>query len=246
MWERVLTRRRASFKIGLAATLAILPVGCGQAASGDPSLPTYRYRMTVEVDTPQGLRTGSSVIEVASNIASKNALTSPGLLTTHVRGEAVAVDLPGGQVLFALLSRPDQVDGASYYPLMAMPPPPAGIRDNYTKTLQRLIRWRGVGTLPPSYYPMLVRFDDIRNATTIQAVDPTDLTAFFGKGIRLRQINIRVTNDAVTSGIEEKLVWLPSLSDGGAISWKTTRHPARPEIDLGYIDLKRIDRQSIQ
>ncbi len=63
-------------------------------------LATYRYRMTVEIDTPQGVRTGSSVIEVAtsqgSGVPNRN-------LGYRVRGEAVAVDLPARQTVFALL-----------------------------------------------------------------------------------------------------------------------------------------------
>lgn len=43
---------------------AALP-GCAAA----DSTPDYRYRLTVEVDTPGGLRTGSSVIEVETSVA---------------------------------------------------------------------------------------------------------------------------------------------------------------------------------
>ena len=77
----------------------------GATGCGKPTLPDYRYRLTVEVDTPQGLRTGSSVIQVASSVSGPYALR-PGVVSTQVKGEAVAVDLPGGKVLFALLSKP--------------------------------------------------------------------------------------------------------------------------------------------
>lgn len=62
----------------------------------------YRLRLTVEVDTPQGLRKGSSVYEVWAN--NKTALLpDEAKRDWGVRGEAVAVDLPNGQTLFAPL-----------------------------------------------------------------------------------------------------------------------------------------------
>ena len=63
---------------------------------------TIRYRMMVEVDTPQGLKTGSSVIETIFKKGSK--MGDAGGISYHYRGEAVAVDLPGGKMLFVLMS----------------------------------------------------------------------------------------------------------------------------------------------
>ncbi|MEL7739057.1 hypothetical protein AAG614_11795 [Citromicrobium bathyomarinum] len=62
---------------------------------------SYRFRMTVQVETPGGVRTGSSVYEVSAE--NKVAITRE--MATRgwsVKGEAVAVDLPGGRALFAV------------------------------------------------------------------------------------------------------------------------------------------------
>ena len=77
----------------LTALLFVLPGACGVTAASEEAR-TYRYRMTVEVETPEGLKTGSSVIQVIGDEASQYAL-SPGRLTYRIFGEAVAVDLPG-------------------------------------------------------------------------------------------------------------------------------------------------------
>jgi hypothetical protein len=42
-----------------ACAALVLLAGCG-----GESLPTYRYKLTVEVETPEGLRAGSAVREV--------------------------------------------------------------------------------------------------------------------------------------------------------------------------------------
>ena len=62
----------------------------------------YRFRMTVEVETPQGLKTDSSVYQVTAGYRPD---LQPGGKAREwaARGEAVAVDLPGGKTLFALL-----------------------------------------------------------------------------------------------------------------------------------------------
>jgi hypothetical protein len=90
------SRRDFTAAAGLAA-LSLLG-GCGSFLF--PS--RYRFRMTVEVSTPQGLKTGSSVMEVsATRQILATSETHP--ISAGLRGEAVVVDLPSGP-LFALLT----------------------------------------------------------------------------------------------------------------------------------------------
>jgi hypothetical protein len=63
---------------------------------------TFRYKLTAEVMTPEGLKTGSSVIEVS--FSSTHPLPNPGRWSADtLTGEAVYVDLGGGKNLFVLL-----------------------------------------------------------------------------------------------------------------------------------------------
>ena len=64
----------------------------------------FRYKLTVEVMTPDGLKSGSSVIEV--RYSSSHPLPNPGRYYNDalVAGEAVYVDLGQGKNLFVLLS----------------------------------------------------------------------------------------------------------------------------------------------
>jgi hypothetical protein len=62
----------------------------------------FRYKLTAEVMTPDGLKTGSSVIEV--RYSSGHPLPNPGRWRADsLSGEAVYVDLGGGKNLFVLL-----------------------------------------------------------------------------------------------------------------------------------------------
>ena len=80
----------------LACAGAALPLaGCTST--------TIRYRLTLEVDTPEGVRTGSGVIEV-KYVKLGQTLGASAEWKAEVRGEAVTVDLGERGTLFALLA----------------------------------------------------------------------------------------------------------------------------------------------
>ena len=103
----MITRR--VFNLSLALALALGSCGYRQES--------LHYRLTVEVETPEGVKTGSSVIGVDLSDTGKSAWLPPEALgvTAELRGEAVAVDLPGGQVLFALLRAEQDSDAAKWF-----------------------------------------------------------------------------------------------------------------------------------
>jgi len=197
----------------VAGGAAALLAGCGLVKSYSP----FRYRLTVEVDTPQGLRTGSSVIEVTAG----EVRASFGGAGVQVRGEALAVDLPGGQTLFALLRGDhDPYDFAGQTMFLVTPfersddqkgfgPLLEAVRANRKVNVVPRMRpgWNGVDP-PYSAYPMLVRFRDIRDPASVERVDPDNLPASFGPGVTLRRVIVQLTDDPVTTAIKERLGWL--------------------------------------
>lgn len=186
----------------LFGSWAVLPLfGCS------PQLPDYRYRLTVEVDTPVGIRSGSSVIQVASHVSSKYSLR-PGNVTTQVTGEAVAVDLPGGETLFALLVKPGSAEGANAYAFDALVAKPWVGWKEYVAQVHALTKMRDKGELPLEDWPMLVTFSDNNDPTSVRRISPQDLSSTFGSGIKIRQITVQVTQARVTTGIRERLSWL--------------------------------------
>lgn len=191
--------------------------------------PPYRYRLTVEVETPQGLRTGSTVIEVETFRGSPLSLSGGGRggeVSHRVTGDAVAVDLPGGQILFALL-RSDwdrdwpntvfawQVPHAAQQAVKARSP--GGKWDpniDFDMWMENVADARGTFLLPRyrrlgpdevSAWPMFARFRDMRDPRSIEAVDPDQLPATFGKGYAVRRITIERTDDPVTTGVQARL-----------------------------------------
>lgn len=204
---------RRSFAASFGCGILLLLAACGDVAH---SLPTYRYRLTVEVETPEGLSTGSSIIEVQSRDGSgPSTLPEASKLQLSFRGEAVAVDLPGGQTLFALLrgigklpdGSPTEISAEGYAPIALARgrnfPEPHG----YAKQLNWMIAQRQVAELPRDSLPMLVRFRDIADPSTVEKVNPGNLSGAFGAGVKLLRITVQITNDPVGFSIRRRLVW---------------------------------------
>jgi len=212
-------------KITLRHTIfvtALLVSGCGVFAS----YPTFRYRLQVEVETPLGVRAGSSVIEVSCSSSNTGIGWASGS-KCNVKGEAVAVDLGGSKTMFALLTRPGYPEGAESYAFDAFLSD-RSIHDN-AAMVDILKAQSGVAALPrqhrssdggrpdnspPTAYPMLVTFKNLANPKSVVAVDPDHLDSTFGPGNRLKRITVQMTEDSVTNGIEKRLRWLGTSVTG--------------------------------
>lgn len=183
---------------------------------GDDKAPDFRYTLTVEVETPEGVRTGASVIEVKQSIGGSAGSGYSPKIFRRARGDAVAVDLPGGKTLYALhvsklslqwtanifsefaLRRPDQEWGEQFYNVLEV----EGVQ-----TLPR--RFPKRGALPErSAYPLLVTFEDENEPTSMALIDPDDLASTFGQGVFLKRMTVQLTDAPVTTGIKDRLPWL--------------------------------------
>ena len=133
-------------------------------------------------------------------------------------GEAVAVDLPGGQVLFALVPRDTLVQSvldpewkndwvASAQKISGGDTPQGPMAMKPTTPTERYKSGQKIVEDVPSY-PTLVRFRDINDPKTVEEVDPADLAASFGAGFKLKRITVEATDEKMTVGIGELLGWL--------------------------------------
>src|ERR1700687_3111523 len=78
--------------------------------------PGHKYRLTVEVDTPEGTKWASNVLSVHAHRGYTRSVH------TATKGDAVFVDLGGGKNLVALLAHIDKtvdLDGINYVALRA-------------------------------------------------------------------------------------------------------------------------------
>ena len=226
MFPKFLLARRGG--LGLLVVVATLVLASCNGVTHERFEPV-RYRLMAMVETPEGLRSGSSVIEVTWAMSR----TSPPLGGSGytVKGEAAAVDLPGGQTLFVLLRSAEDVDWAAW---VIKRIPTAGMVEQAKPTPSNraaqiasekryldLVRAdRGIHAvwkpepphnLPGLSVPYFVRFRDIRDPKSVEQVDPADLAKSFGPGVSLKSLTVQVTDDPVTTGIEKRLGWLASI-----------------------------------
>jgi hypothetical protein len=194
------------WKIGLVACLLVLAGYLGWRFM----YPSYEWhqKITVEIDTPQGPVSASSVAEIAWWGVPK-VLPDATPRDWSVNAEAVVVRLPDGKYLFALMRTAHLIARAVLFE-----PPYGG--DPYLKPASQVKRFKGeVHEIPPELYPLLVTFDDIADPATVKRVDPADLAASFGPGVSLKRITLTITDEPVTEGeVEKVLVWLDDIGGG--------------------------------
>ena len=68
------------------AVLALAPLALAACGLSEDGAPDYRYRLTVEVDTPQGVKTGSSVIEVQQRFVRPGSNPAGRAMSFRTRG----------------------------------------------------------------------------------------------------------------------------------------------------------------
>jgi hypothetical protein len=201
---------------GRMRTLGIIAavVVCGLVLAWMALQPhTYRYRLTIEIMTPDGLRSGSSVLEVLSSETTVGLIEMRGVRSA-LRGEAVFVDLGQGRNVVALLGGgPDASDEDTMF---RMPVIAFGLEKLSWEQQQKALAGSLTGKsadVPDGALPTLVTFSNVSDPTTARVVAPSDLQSAFGPGIRFNRAWIEMTKDTVTRGIEKNLPFLVTFRE---------------------------------
>ena len=222
-----------SFKwFGPLALLAALVIG-DQIRINRPA---HKYRLTLEVETPDGPKSASSVLAVHPD----RSYTRRG--QTRTLGEAVFVDLGRGKNLVALLAHVDGklvLEDINYVALRAYAEA-SGKRVPFSEMS------RQTGTVPVkgALVPVLIAFADPAVPGSARVVLPDDAEAALGKGYRLQKISAEVVpngywpldfggmlGEPVTRGILKKLPWLGDAGDADAAALRAAGLPGVEGID---------------
>lgn len=179
--------------------------------------PAHKYRLAVEVETPEGVKSASGVISVHPY----RGYQPSGKVTS--RGDAVVVDLGGGKNLTALMLHDDKgsadFDGANFVAMRAY------------QAAGRKVAFRDIGSqtgavpVTGELMPVLASFSDPKDASTARRLQPDDL-ASLGNGTRLRGVTVEAVpnglwpidfggmfGEPVTRAVALKLPWSGSEGD---------------------------------
>ena len=193
---------------GIAGAAGFLLTGCHLLSRQAE----FRFRMTVEVSTGQGIRHGSSVYRVIAN-ADSFKLGDVSGKSVGLEGEATMVDLPTG-LLFVLLARPKAGGPLASAVTAALFPPSSRNSDgSLVDAILGIDRWAPPikADLPRKNWPTMVRFGDLADPRTVEIVEP--------ELVGVSRISLETTQDEVSIGIRSKLPWLsdrgkPLANDG--------------------------------
>ena len=173
--------------------------GCGLFGGGNE----YRYKLTVELETPEGLRTGFAVRQVNWS-AGRSVTQEASTASMSHKGEAVMVDLPNGETLFALMSPDGQETPMLAFGSAAQ----TSGSDRSVKVLRPPATPQTAYVGGGSGYPWFVRFKDTDDPKTLQKDDPANLAVSFGSGYRLKRVTAQIVDEPVTERVMGKLAWL--------------------------------------
>ncbi len=202
-------------------------VAVAMSGNSEDKVYSWRYKMTVEVETPEGVKTGSAVREMS---AAPKGVNLPDVGNpADVRGEAVVIDLGARGVLFALISHESDNRFRDAFPIPGQTDGQGGstaVGIKYHASLP--VGTKGVlDPKEPPGYPRLVTFTDIndpKSVTLTQVWERNNMGYFdladdrmeelFGEGVKLKSIILEITEEKVTWKIGKLLLWLEKIGGG--------------------------------
>jgi hypothetical protein len=218
----------------LAPVAVLCALGWGYFQINYPTC-TFRYKLTAEVMTPEGLKSGSSVVEVSYHTGPR-ILPDPNPRWDTVQGEAVYVDIGQGKNLFitlgtlysgrkdvdtdSLIRNGDFDESTDYSALKSALDPiwlpikvfKLGRRSGHEREMcRRVAKLYGqpAEAISLDNLPTLVTFSALNNPLLAKVVNPSDLAASFGAGYTMTA-KIQVTNASISNVMYDTLPWLKS------------------------------------
>jgi hypothetical protein len=174
-----------------------------------------RYRLTVDVDVDGVTRTGSGVVEISYQPLPDSFVGGFGASNFRgdMRGYAITIDLGERGMLFVvnawpMLAKPGSGgNGGALFPgaanlaslpMVAYGLPQTGLPSHMMGLVRELSQKTGSVDVPPEKLPMLLRFRDTGDRHSNEELDPRDLAAALGPGVRLARARLEFTNDPVS------------------------------------------------
>lgn len=203
------------------------------------------YRLTVAVEVGDRVVSGHSVLNIAGGMAPQwFGARLKGW--SRVRGEAVGVDLGPRGRLWMVMTRPPaypdsflgNLAGTLYARAGVIPKEGGGGAVEYRRRSKAIAAYRTPIPLLPSDYPLFVRFRDEADPETLELVDPANLAASFGEGVRLRQVTIAITDDPPTRNVEKALPWLATVG-----RMRSSIIPSKHRYAVDYSIIELVDVQ---
>lgn len=180
--------------------------------------PDHKYRLLIEIETPEGLKQTLGLLSVHPNRSYGGSGT--GSSGPRTRGDAVVVALDAGKAVVALLASGAAAPNFDEPSFLAMRAIHAAGNNVAFREVKNFAGAAPV-PVPTELTPVLLVFTDMKNPATARRVADGDLEPVLGKGYRLRGISLAVVangfwpidfggalGEPITRGITETMPWL--------------------------------------
>lgn len=188
---------------------------------------TYRFKLTVELNTPGGLKTASGVFEVYEF----QDYGMPGWNTHYgIReGEAIYVETGAKPLILIMATGGKELEG-DYFPELGQIAF-SDLDKNDWKTARELSRMVGAqaivrscfdipGTPGHRYrerrndcYPTFVSIDSVVDPKTIKVFAADEIEENLGRGVKLARITISIVDEPIHHDIVNRLLWLTKIEN---------------------------------
>lgn len=175
--------------------IVVVVIALGFIFKGGPTF-TYRYRLTIEVDTPQGIKSGSSVIETTlqDNQEVQWGFPESRRFTADTRGEAPFIDLGENRHLVALLVMGPE--GRNDTEFRQIVPGSLGVRwdrpDQALPALHAAIKRPANVDVPLNLIPTLVTFRRLDDPDSAEVVPRDAFARIFGPGYSFHRATVEM------------------------------------------------------
>jgi hypothetical protein len=177
-----------------------------------------RIKLTIEVQTPEGIKSGSGVIETAVWESADWGPSEARGIRRRARGDAIFVDLGQGRNLVALLAYGPDADEGNLF----------GLKRG-ALGIDKAVDWKdqakvkGRGELPTSSLPILITFSNLNDPATARRIEPEAIDGVFGPGFKFRRAIVETTNEPIGPSIETKLLWWTNPGRPADVAWRAWR-----------------------
>lgn len=182
-----------------------------ETCAGSPKL-SYRYRLKVELQTPDGLQTGESIIETRfqDNRGSNFGFVESRLLKISVKGQATAIKIGNRTLVAAMIVGPFGGRDAQFKTVV---PETLGVRwsgplDETRAAVEKAKREAVPREVPRDEWPTFIVFENQYDPATARVVHPDEIVEVFGRGYSVQSVKIDFTNDPINDNIDITFPWI--------------------------------------
>lgn len=189
-----------------AFPLAMMLVGIIYWAAWNMPPSSFVYRLGIDVRTPAGIVSNSSLIRVKDG---RDSIVIMGRTRgVKVAGEAVFCDLGEGNNLVALLAFYDDPNGT--LSLANLPWRAAGLNPTTGSRPEN-----GRYEIPKRYRPILISIPDLSMPAGFTLLEPDNIDQHFGEGYSIESLWIEMTKESFSSSnIHEVIPWVRKSGPG--------------------------------